>query len=578
MALPPPCEDAPLRLDDLLVRRGYYSTRSRARDAIERGTVCVDGQPARKAGQPVAPGAAVDVDDPARRYVSRAALKLLAGLDRFGLDPAGAVALDIGASTGGFTQVLLERGAAAGDGARCRPWPARSRRLPPIRGPAGRRRQRTRSDGRRSRRGAAGFHRLRRQLHLAAGWRCRRRSAWRGRAAAAWPLVKPQFEAGRAAIGKGGMVRDPAAGGGIAEELRAWLDGHARLAGARPRRVADRRRRRQSRIPARRDQGPVSTTLTIARLGAQGDGIAETGAAGAVFVPFALPGETVTVARAAIGARAELLDVITPSPSGSSPPCRHFGSCGGCAHPAVSSRAPISPGSGTRSVEALRREASRRRSAIVACAPGQPPPRSCSRRGGPSGGVLLGYNRALSHDIVDIVECPIADAGDRRGARPSLRQLAGLISRRARDAFRLTVTATAAGVGRRSLRSGKLSTTSAAAQLRRFATGRRLCPAVDRRRDRASSREVRRSISAALPSPRRPAVSCRRSQRPKHAMAELVVGHLAGARRVADLFSGCGAFALRLGAAGRGPCGGRRRGGTGRARRAAPGRAKGCGA
>ena len=222
MALPPPCEDAPLRLDDLLVRRGYYSTRSRARDAIKRGTVSVAGQPARKAGQPVAPGAAVDVADPARRYVSRAALKLLAGLDRFGLDPAGAVALDIGASTGGFTQVLLERGAAAvtaldvGHG-QLDPALAADPRIRLVEGVNAR--DLTAADL-----GGAlpdlivcdvSFISLRLALPPALGL---------ARPGCRAGLVKPQFEAGRDAIGKGGMVRAPAAAA-AAEALRAWLDG-----------------------------------------------------------------------------------------------------------------------------------------------------------------------------------------------------------------------------------------------------------------------------------------------------------------------------------------------------------------
>src|SRR5204862_7659733 len=59
----------------------------------------------------IGPDADIAIDDPARPYVSRGALKLIAALDRFGYDPAGRTALDIGASTGGFTQVLLERGA-----------------------------------------------------------------------------------------------------------------------------------------------------------------------------------------------------------------------------------------------------------------------------------------------------------------------------------------------------------------------------------------------------------------------------------------------------------------------------------
>jgi 23S rRNA (cytidine1920-2'-O)/16S rRNA (cytidine1409-2'-O)-methyltransferase len=98
------------RLDAELVRRGIARSRGQAAQAIAEGRVTIDGVPAVKASAKVAPEAelAVSGDD---AYVSRAAHKLIAALDAFGVDPAGRFALDIGASTGGFTQVLLERGA-----------------------------------------------------------------------------------------------------------------------------------------------------------------------------------------------------------------------------------------------------------------------------------------------------------------------------------------------------------------------------------------------------------------------------------------------------------------------------------
>jgi 23S rRNA (cytidine1920-2'-O)/16S rRNA (cytidine1409-2'-O)-methyltransferase len=101
-----------LRLDDALVERGMCASRSRARDSVLRGTVAVNGARARKPSQTILQSDAISIDDAAQHYVSRAALKLIHGLDHFHIQVDGRYAVDIGASTGGFTQVLLERGAA----------------------------------------------------------------------------------------------------------------------------------------------------------------------------------------------------------------------------------------------------------------------------------------------------------------------------------------------------------------------------------------------------------------------------------------------------------------------------------
>jgi len=100
-----------MRLDQLLVTRGYFSTRARARDAINRGAVEVDGRSASKPSQNVTDLTKVAVHAAEGRYVSRAAFKLKHALDHFHIDASVGLALDIGASTGGFTQVLLEAGA-----------------------------------------------------------------------------------------------------------------------------------------------------------------------------------------------------------------------------------------------------------------------------------------------------------------------------------------------------------------------------------------------------------------------------------------------------------------------------------
>ncbi|OIH96593.1 TlyA family RNA methyltransferase [Curtobacterium sp. MCBA15_001] len=100
----------PVRLDAAVAARGLAKSRTTAAKLILDGRVSIDGVPVVKASTPVLPDTDIRVDV-GEEWVSRAALKLVGALDAFGIDPTGRVALDVGASTGGFTQVLLARGA-----------------------------------------------------------------------------------------------------------------------------------------------------------------------------------------------------------------------------------------------------------------------------------------------------------------------------------------------------------------------------------------------------------------------------------------------------------------------------------
>jgi 23S rRNA (cytidine1920-2'-O)/16S rRNA (cytidine1409-2'-O)-methyltransferase len=100
----------PLRADIFLVEHGYAESRSEAQAAIRAGNVKADGKPVSKPAQLIPEEASISYEK-AHPYVSRGALKLAGALDQFALSPSGLICLDVGSSTGGFTEVLLERGA-----------------------------------------------------------------------------------------------------------------------------------------------------------------------------------------------------------------------------------------------------------------------------------------------------------------------------------------------------------------------------------------------------------------------------------------------------------------------------------
>ena len=206
-----------VRLDRLLVERGLAASREKAQALILAGQVLVDGNKAAKSGHAVVPHAALSVAGSPQKYVSRGGLKLEAALDRWAIDVQGKVCLDVGASTGGFTDCLLQRGAgrvyAVDVGTGQLDW------------------------------------RLRRDARVAVRERTNARYlAWEAvgepvdlvtcdvsfisvtlilpalaqflrPASRIIVLAKPQFEAGRKQVGKGGIVRDPQVHGEVVAKV-----------------------------------------------------------------------------------------------------------------------------------------------------------------------------------------------------------------------------------------------------------------------------------------------------------------------------------------------------------------------
>jgi 23S rRNA (cytidine1920-2'-O)/16S rRNA (cytidine1409-2'-O)-methyltransferase len=206
-----------VRLDQQLLQRGLADSRSRAQALIRTGMVTVDGQVFDKPGMSVAAESAIEVRA-SMPYVGRGGLKLAAALDAFGLDPTGQVCLDVGASTGGFTDVLLQRGAArvfAVDVGRAQlAWKLRQD-------------PRVTSLERTDVRQLSGLPDMPTLAVVDVSFISLKLvlPATRRLIAPAAPviaLVKPQFEAGRASVARGGVVRDPAVHAAVLTDIADW--------------------------------------------------------------------------------------------------------------------------------------------------------------------------------------------------------------------------------------------------------------------------------------------------------------------------------------------------------------------
>lgn len=212
-----------LRVDQLLVERGLAESRTRAQALVLAGTVFSGETKVAKAGQQIAADAPLEVRGRDHPWVSRGGIKLAHAIDAFGLDPAGATAMDIGSSTGGFTDVLLSKGAvrvfAVDSGTNQLAWKLRQDpRVTVLEQTSARVLTAEQID-------ApcnwvvcdASFISLAKVLDVPL-----RLAAPQCQLVA---LIKPQFEVGRAEVGKGGVVRDSSLHERVCAEVRDWIEG-----------------------------------------------------------------------------------------------------------------------------------------------------------------------------------------------------------------------------------------------------------------------------------------------------------------------------------------------------------------
>ncbi|HVR91304.1 MAG TPA: TlyA family RNA methyltransferase [Novosphingobium sp.] len=211
-----------MRVDQLLVARGLVESRARAQALVLAGLVFSGETKLAKPGQPIAEDAPLELRGRDHPWVSRGGVKLAHALEAFGLDPAGAVAMDIGSSTGGFTDVLLAKGAlrvfAVDSGTNQLAWKLRQDpRVTVLEQTSARVLTPAQID-------AvcnwvvcdASFIGLAKVLDVPL-----RLAAPECQLVA---LIKPQFEVGRGEVGKGGVVRDAALHARVCDEVRDWLE------------------------------------------------------------------------------------------------------------------------------------------------------------------------------------------------------------------------------------------------------------------------------------------------------------------------------------------------------------------
>ncbi len=291
-------------------------------------------------------------------------------------------------------------------------------------------------------------------------------------------------------------------------------------------------------------------TVTIEKLGAQGDGIASS-AGGPVYVPFSLPGETVAIAR--VTSQGTIMSITTPSPDRQEPPCRHFGpdgvngTCGGCTLQHMAD-APYGAFKRQLVIDALKSKGlTPEVGEIVPARPGERRRVVFAARKTEKD-MLVGFNQAESHHIVAIEECPISSAGI-IARLPAIRAIAASLATSA-EPFRVAVLETLSGLDISVDEVKKLSDPQRRKAIETALSLRGIARVSLNGEILVEPSKPMVEFGGVQVSP--PPGGFTQATKPaEEAMAELVTAHAGKAKRIADLFAGAGTFSLRLARIGR---------------------------